>query len=135
MNFLSQTNAARDEQIEQKLEVEICEAARVDAGHVDNLDNNDVKLASNNIDALMRRMSLSSTREIDSLIADLKVLRAKVASDGGRVEHAVREYTELNQSVIQLTKIISDGLTHLKRVPSLPKVGSLRTTPDAEDAP
>ena len=73
MNFLSQTNAARDEQIEQKLEVEICEA--------------------------------------------------------------VREYTELNQSVIQLTKIISDGLTHLKRAPSLPKVGSLRTTPDAEDAP
>jgi hypothetical protein len=120
MNFLSQTNAARDEQIEQKLEVEICEAARVDAGHVDNLDN-DVKLASNNIDALMRRMSLSSTREIDSLIAELKVLRAKVASDGGRVEHAVREYTELNQSLIQLTKIISDGLTHLKRVPSLPK--------------
>jgi hypothetical protein len=134
MNFLSQTNAARDEQIEQKLEVEICEAARGDAGHVDNLDN-DVKLASNNIDALMRRMSLSSTREIDSLIAELKVLRAKVASDGGRVEHAVREYTELNQSLIQLTKIISDGLTHLKRVPSLPKVGSLRTTPDAEDAP
>jgi hypothetical protein len=134
MNFLSQTNAARDEQIEQKLEVEICEAARVDAGHVDNLDN-DVKLASNNIDALMRRMSLSSTREIDSLIAELKVLRAKVASDGGRVEHAVREYPELNQSVIQLTKIISDGLTHLKRVPTLPKVGSLRTTPDAEDAP
>jgi hypothetical protein len=134
MNFLSQTNAARDEQIEQKLEVEICEAARVDAGHIDNLDN-DVKLASNNIDALMRRMSLSSTREIDSLIAELKVLRAKVASDGGRVEHAVREYTELNQSLIQLTKIISDGLTNLKRVPSLPKVGSLRTTPDAEDAP
>jgi hypothetical protein len=133
MNFLSQTNAARDEQIEQKLEVEICEAARVDAGHIDNLDN-DVKLASNNIDALMRRMSLSSTREIDSLIAELKVLRAKVASDGSRVEHAVREYTELNQSVIQLTKIISDGLTHLKRVPSLPKVGSLRTTPEAEDA-
>jgi hypothetical protein len=37
--------------------------------------------------------------------------------------------------VIQLTKIISDGLTHLKRAPTLPKVGALRTTRDAEDAP
>jgi hypothetical protein len=60
-------------------------------------------------------------------------LRAKVASDGSRVEHAVREYTDLNQSVIQLTKIISDGLTHLKKAPALPKAGVLRTQ-DAEDA-
>ena len=134
MKFLSQTNAALSEQIEQRLEVEICETARTDGGHADSVDD-DVKLASNNLDALMRRMSLSSTREIDSLIGELKVLRAKVASDGSRVEHAVRGYTELNQSVIQLTKIISDGLTHLKRVPALPKVGALRTTHDAEDAP
>ncbi len=134
MNFQSQTNAALDEQIEQKLEAEICETARTDGGRADNVDD-DVKLASNNLDALMRRMSLSSTREIDSLIGELKVLRAKVASDGSRVEHVVRQYTELNQSVVQLTKIISDGLTHLKRVPTLPKVGALRTADDAEAAP
>ena len=134
MNFQNQAIAVADEQIEQKPDVEICESARADRGRGDDV-HGDVKLASNNIDALMRRMSLSSTREIDGLIAELKVLRAKVASDGSRVEHAVREYTELNQSVIQLTKIISDGLTHLKRVPTLPKVGALRTAADAEDAP
>jgi hypothetical protein len=134
MNFQNQTVAATDEQVGQKLEVEICESARTHRGYADNLDD-DVKLASNNVDSLMRRMSLSSTREIDSLIGELKVLRAKVASDGSRVEHAVREFTELNQSVIQLTKIISDGLTHLKRVPTLPKVGALKTTHDADDAP
>jgi hypothetical protein len=134
MNFLSQSNAARNEKIEQEPEVESRETARTDGGHADNVDD-DVKLASNNIDALMRRMSLSSTREIDSLIGELKVLRAKVASDGNRVEHAVRDYTELNQSVVQLTKIISDGLTHLKRAPTLPKVGALRTTQNVEEAP
>jgi hypothetical protein len=133
MNFQNQTVATTDEQVEQKLEVEICETVRTHRGYVDNVDD-DVKLASNNVDSLMRRMSLSSTREIDGLIGELKVLRAKVASDGNRVEHAVREYTELNQSVIQLTKIIADGLTHLKRVPTLPKAGALRTTHAAEDA-
>jgi hypothetical protein len=135
MNFQNQTVATTDEQVEQKLEVEICETVRTHRGYADNVNvDDDVKLASNNVDSLMRRMSLSSTREIDSLIGELKVLRAKVASDGSRVEHAVREYTELNQSVIQLTKIIADGLTHLKRVPTLPKAGALRTTHAAEDA-
>jgi hypothetical protein len=105
MNFLSQTNAALNEQVEQRPEVEIRESGRTDCGHADRVDD-DVKLASNNLDTLMRRMSLTSTREIDSLIGELKVLRAKIASDGSRVEHLLREYTELNQSVIQLTKII-----------------------------
>ena len=134
MNFQNQAIAVSDEQAEQKPEVDIRESARIDRGHVDT-GYDDVKLASNNVDALMRRMSLSSTREIDSLIGELKALRAKVASDGSRVEHAVREYTDLNQSVIQLTKIISDGLTHLKRAPALPKAGVLRAAKDAEDAP
>jgi hypothetical protein len=134
MNFQNQAIAVSNEQVEQRPEVEICESAPMDRRHADSAYD-DVKLASNNVDALMRRMSLSSTREIDSLIGELKALRAKVASDGNRVEHAVREYTELNQSVIQLTKIISDGLTHLKKAPALPKAGVLRTAQDAEDAP
>jgi hypothetical protein len=133
MNFLSQTNAARSGQVEQKPEVEIRESARTDCGHADRIDD-DAKLASNNLDTLMRRMSLTSTREIDSLIGELKFLRAKVASDGSRVEQLLREYTELNQSVIQLTKIISDGLTHLKKLPALPKASVLRTTRNAEEA-
>src|SRR5262249_44608599 len=108
--------------------------APIDRRHADSGDD-DGKLASNNVDALMRRMSLSSTREIDSLIGELKALRAKAASDGSRVQHACGEYTEMNQSVIQLTKIISDGPTHLKRAPALPKAGVLRTAQDAEDAP
>ena len=68
----SKTNAALNEQVEQRPEVEIRESARTDCGHADRVDD-DVKLASNNLDTLMRRMSLTSTREIDSLIGELKV--------------------------------------------------------------
>jgi hypothetical protein len=36
--------------------------------------------------------------------------------------------------VIQLTKIISDGLTHLKKLPVLPNARVLTTTQNGEDA-
>ena len=80
----------------------------------------------------MRRMSLTSMREIDSLVDELKGLREKVAADGREVGRQLVEYAELNQSVIQLTKIISDGLTPLKNPPTLPKVGGLATTRNSE---
>jgi hypothetical protein len=104
MNVLNQTNGALNEQVEQKPELEILEAG-TNCRDADRVDD-DVKLASNNLDTLMRRASLTSTREIDSLIGELKVLRAKITSDGSRVEPLLREYTELNQSVIQLTPMV-----------------------------
>ena len=133
MNFINRTNSAYNEQAEQKLEVEIRELARRNSGHADQVDD-DVKLATNNLETLMRRMSLTSTREIASLIGELKALREKVVTDGGRVERQLAEYAELNQSVIRLTKIISEGLPHLKKVPALPKPDGLATTQNAEGA-
>ena len=120
MNFVNRASSVKSEQGEEALEVEIRELARRDSGHAD-LVNDDAKLASNNLGTLMRRMSLTSTREIDSLMSELKALRQKVVVDGDRVERQLAEYTELNQSVTQLTKIISDGLTHLKRELTLPE--------------
>ena len=127
MNFMNRTNSDHDEQAEEKFQVETRELARRDSAYTGQVDD-DVKLARNNLETLMRRMSLTSTREIDSLIAELKALREKVATDGGRVERQIAEYAELNQSVIQLTKIISEGLTHLKNAPALPKANGLVTT-------
>jgi DNA repair exonuclease SbcCD ATPase subunit len=115
---------SKDRQGEEALGVEIRELARRGNGDAD-LVNDDAKLASNNLGTLMRRMSLTSTREIDSLMSELKALRQKVVIDGDRVERQLAEYAELNQSVTQLTKIISDGLTHLKREPTLPKAKAL----------
>ena len=56
---------------QKKFQVETRELARRDSAYTGQVDD-DVKLARNNLETLMRRMSLTSTREIDSLIAELK---------------------------------------------------------------
>ena len=115
MNFVDRTNSANNES-EQKLEGEVRQSAPQGSDHVDQVD--DVKLTTNDLENLTRRMSLASTREIDSLIGELKTLRQKLATDGSRLERQLAEYAGLSQSVTQLTKIISEGLTHLEKGPS-----------------
>jgi len=131
MKLINRTGSAHSEQSEQQLEAEIRELAPRDSSHTSQI-NNDVQLATNNLDALMRRMSLTSTREIDRLISELKILRDKISSDGDRVERQLADYAEFNQSVIQLTNIISDGMTHLKKVTVLPKAVGLPLAQSAE---
>jgi len=63
-----------------------------------------------------------STREIDHLIGELQTLRERLRADGSRVERDIVEYAALSQSVIQLTKIIADGVTHVKTVPDAPSI-------------
>jgi hypothetical protein len=75
------------------------------------------EVAANNLSTLMRRVSGTSTREIDNLISELRILREKLQADGTRVQRDIEEYAALNQSVIQLTKIISDGMTHVRELP------------------
>ena len=118
MNFVGRANSANNES-EQKLEGEVRQSAPQGSDHVDQVD--DVKLTTNDLENLTRRMSLASTREIDNLIGELKTLRQKLATDGSRLERQLAEYAGLSQSVTQLTKIIAEGLTHLEKGPSLRK--------------
>jgi hypothetical protein len=83
----------------------------------------DSEVAANNLSTLMRRVSGTSTREIDNLISELRILREKLQADGNRVQRDIEEYAALNQSVIQLTKIISDGMTHVKELPEVSSAG------------
>jgi hypothetical protein len=80
--------------------------------------------AANNLSTLMRRVSGTSTREIDNLISELRILREKLQADGSRVQRDIEEYAALNQSVIQLTKIISDGMTHVRELPEVSSAGT-----------
>jgi hypothetical protein len=84
--------------------------------HADQIAD-DVKLTTNDLESLARRMSLTSMLEIDSLIGELKTQRQKLATDGSRVERQLAEYAGLSQSVVKLTKIISESLTHLEKGP------------------
>jgi uncharacterized phage infection (PIP) family protein YhgE len=119
MNFIGRANFANNES-EQKLEGGDRQLVPRGGDHADQVDD-DVKLTTNDLESLTRRISLTSTREIDSLIGELKTLRQKLATDGGRLESQLAEYAGLSQSVVKLTKIISESLTHLEKGPSLPE--------------
>jgi hypothetical protein len=80
--------------------------------------------ATSELSSLLRQVSLQSTREVDRLIEDLKLLREKLEAQGNRVQRDIVEYASLSQSVVQLTKIVSDGMTHVKRVPDAPTIAN-----------
>jgi hypothetical protein len=65
---------------------------------------------------LICQLSRVSTREIDRLIDDLKNLRDKLESDGNRVQSDIVEYASLSQSALQLTKIVTDAVAHVKGI-------------------
>jgi len=72
------------------------------------------------LEDMVRQISLASTSEIDRLIGDLKDLRDKLENDANRIETDIAEFASLNQSAAQLTKIISDSLTQVKKIPGTP---------------
>jgi len=121
MNYISPSSSVEIDQVEQTtIEGDIRELVSGDSSGFRKVDE-DVQLAANSLETLMRRVSVTSTREIDRLIGELKTLREKLASDENRLQREMTEYADLNQSVIRLTKIVSEGLTHIKAIPTLPK--------------
>jgi hypothetical protein len=62
----------------------------------------------------LRGISASSSGEIDALVTDLQSLRERLEDDGARVEKNIIAFTTLNQSVMQLAKLISDGIAQVK---------------------
>jgi hypothetical protein len=78
--------------------------------------------ATSDLSSLVHRVSGESTREVDHLIDGLNHLRQKLDDDGRRVQREIMEYASLSQSVIQLTKIVSEGMTHVKKEPDAPNI-------------
>ncbi len=64
--------------------------------------------------SLISRMSGRSVGEIDHLIQGLKGLRQRLVDEGDRLQREVGEYAAFSQSVTELTKIISEGMTFIK---------------------
>lgn len=109
-------------EIEKSLEVEISgnihELARGSSAVFRQGEGGDAE-TSDNLAALLRRVAEASTRELESLIADLQALRRKLNTDGNRIQREIAEYTELSQQVMQLTNIISESVKKLPTVPGL----------------
>jgi hypothetical protein len=79
----------------------------------------DGEMTANKLSTLLSRVSVTSTRQIDDLIGELQTLRDKLLADGSRVQSGIMEYAALSQSVIQLTKIISESVKKLPDAPSI----------------
>ena len=72
------------------------------------------------LSTLLDRVSGTASREIDDLIGELQLLRRKLQTDGNRLQREITEYAALSQSVMQLTKIVSDSV---KKLPDPPSAG------------
>lgn len=122
MSFVKQRGANEgDKPADTEIEGNIRELVRRDSPAL-RQGGTEGEAAANNLSTLLRRVSANSTREIDNLITELRTLREKLQADGSRVERDIVEYAALSQSVVQLTKIIAEGVTHVKKVPDAPSL-------------
>ena len=93
--------------------------------------NNNSEDAARQLAALVSRVSGDATREVDHLIGGLSHLRQKLDEEAARINHEIAEFTSLSQCVLQLTNIVSDGMSHVSNVADAP--GVAEETPNRPD--
>jgi len=71
--------------------------------------------ADNDYSSLVSGISGRSVQEIDHLIDGLQGLRQKLNSDGDRLYRQIVQHAAFSQSVIELTKIVSDGMASVNK--------------------
>jgi hypothetical protein len=69
----------------------------------------------NDYSSFVSGISVRSIDEIDHLIKGLRGLREKLNSEGDRLHRAITQHAAFSQSVIELTKIVSDGMTSVNK--------------------
>jgi hypothetical protein len=75
--------------------------------------------AANNLATLLDRVSDVTTREIEILMGELRVLRDKLEADRQRIQGDLAKYAELSDAVKQVTAGISDSMVSLPNAPGL----------------
>jgi hypothetical protein len=73
------------------------------------------KGAVNDFSGIISQISGPSLQEIDQLVEGLRQMREKLDNDGNRLDREMAKYAEFSEAVSQLTKIVSDGMAHVKR--------------------
>ena len=86
--------------------------ARVSNGHQE---------TGNDSSSLVSQISGQPVHEIDHLINGLQGVREKLNSDGDRLHREIVQYAAFSQSIIELTKIVSDGIASVNRTAIGPK--------------
>ena len=73
-------------------------------------------MSTENLSTLLGKVSDTSTGKIDNLIGAFEGLRRKLQTDRERIQREIEEYNALSQQVMQLTKIIAEGVQKLPAV-------------------
>ena len=105
-----------------QVEGEIREFVRRDVATFRRNPESESEMVANNIGSLLQRVAGTSVRKIDKLIAELQTLRDRLQSEGARVHREIVEYASLSQAAMQSTRIITESLTHWKKVPDAPSM-------------
>ena len=74
-----------------------------------------VRETDNDYSSFVSGISVRSVQEIDHLIEGLQGLREKLNNDGDRLHRQIAQYGVFSQSVIELTKIVSDGMASVNK--------------------
>ena len=69
----------------------------------------------NDYSSFVSGISVRSVQEIDHLIDGLQGLREKLNNDGDQLHRQITQYAAFSQSVVELTKIVSDGMTTVSK--------------------
>jgi hypothetical protein len=72
---------------------------------------------TDNLNALIRRVSGASMEEIDRVILELQSIRDMLRAEGERVSREIAGYASLNHAAMTAMKVIGDSLTQWKRAP------------------
>jgi len=72
------------------------------------------EMPTENLNALLGRVSENSMSQIDDLVSDFGRLREKLRTDGERIQREIEEYAALSQQVMQLTKTISESVEKVR---------------------
>ena len=70
---------------------------------------------NNDYSSLVSGISVRSVHEIDHLIDGLQGLREKLNNDGDHLHRQIVQYAAFSQSIIELTKIVSDGMASVNK--------------------
>jgi hypothetical protein len=79
-------------------------------------EGDDGQMSGENLSDLLGRVSKTSSVEIDNLIGEFEGLRRRLQTDRDRIQREIEEYNALSQQVMQLTKIIAEGVQKLPAV-------------------
>jgi hypothetical protein len=109
---------AQHDQAVEELDREIREVVRHEVEtNPGRQPENESELVASNVYSLLQRMSATSLQEIDSLITGLESSRDMLQSEAARVQREIVQYSTLSQATLQSTKIITESLIQLKKVP------------------